>query len=762
MVELIPGLELGARFALVRRLGRGGTAEVWLADDRALGQPVALKILPEGTQKGDATLFGQSPATTADSTPSLPKRVASPFSNSARFFVPVLDVVEADGCTLIAMEYMEGGDLGHFRGRSFESWGRHVDEVAAALEVLHGRGLVHRDLKCSNVLIDAAGRARLADFGIASEAGVRAPPGGSPYSASPQQLRGDAVQPSDDLYALGALLYELIAGHPPYYPEVTRDRVLHEPVPPLVPRSVVPVGVRELALRLLAKSPRERPSSATDVRARLAAVAGDADGLVEPIAHALPTDLPAARGSRLLPAAIGIAAVIAIAAVIWLPGRFADDGGSVASAARAEAERQSAERTAREQTEAERSAARDAAGVARVAFETAFKSLDARAAARWATADFARARDAGALAADRFAAERFTEAASGWQKATETLATLEKQLPGALKDALQRGQSSLANADTSAAREAFNLALAIEPQNAAAKAGVERAGKLDQALLVVDAALADERAGRPDAAEQSYRRALSLEPQLKAATDGLARLAAQRSGNAYAAAMSRGFADLAAGRNDAARSSFQSALALRPGSAEARDAIAALDQGQRAAALRMLESRARAAEAEERWDDALTAWREAAGLESSLASAREGIARATPRAELQRRIDALNREPERMWDPAGRAEARNLLATAAAAGNPRQRLAAAARELDRLAAAAQTPVRLKLRSDGVTEVTIYRVGQYGTFAERDVELLPGRYTVVGTRNGFRDVRREVVLPPGAGASAVVVRCEEPI
>jgi hypothetical protein len=134
----------------------------------------------------------------------------------------------------------------------------------------------------------------------------------------------------------------------------------------------------------------------------------------------------------------------------------------------------------------------------------------------------------------------------------------------------------------------------------------------------------------------------------------------------------------------------------------------------------------------------------------------------TPRAELQRRIEALNREPQRLWDPAGRAQARNLLATAAAAGNPRQRLAAAARELERLAASAETPVKLRLQSDGVTQVAIYRVGQYGTFSERDVELLPGKYTVVGTRNGFRDVRREVVLPPGAPAPAVVVRCEEPI
>ena len=132
------------------------------------------------------------------------------------------------------------------------------------------------------------------------------------------------------------------------------------------------------------------------------------------------------------------------------------------------------------------------------------------------------------------------------------------------------------------------------------------------------------------------------------------------------------------------------------------------------------------------------------------------------RAELQRRIDALNTQPERLWDPAGRAEAKSLVATAAVTGNPRERLAASARELERLAQAAERPVRLRLESDGQTQIAIYRVGQYGSFAKRDVELLPGRYTVVGTRTGYRDVRREVVLPPGSPPAAVVVQCEEPI
>ena len=766
MKELTPGLELGARFVLIRRLGRGGTAEVWLADDRERGEQVALKILDEqeGTHPFGKGTHPFAAQTIVETEPNSEKGCVPFPKGCVPFSVEVYGVVQAEGRTLVVMEYLPGGDLGQFRGRSFESWAQAVDDVAAALAAFHAKGLVHRDLKCSNVLFDDTGRARLADFGLAVFAGSRVGQGGSPYNASPQQLRGDPALPTDDLYALGALLYELIAGHPPYYPEITRDRVLHEPVPPLVPRGVVPAGVRDLALRLLAKAPRERPATAADVRARLAAVAADDDGLVEPLAHTLPSDVGAARprGSRLLPVALVAVALAAVAAFIWLPEEFAAQNPDIAREAREQAEKLGLERRTREEQLAAQATARATAEAARDKFDAAFKALDARAAARWATVAFAEARDAGAAAAQRYAVEDYTAATQGWEAASAKLAGLEKEQPQALKTALQGGHAALAEGRTRDARETFGLALAIEPENAAARAGIERAERLDQTFPIMDAALADERAGRLSSAEQGFRKALAIDAAAPGAQDGIARLAARRSGESYSAAMSRGFADLAKGRSNAARAAFQQALALRPSSQEARDALAALDQGQRAQALRLLEARARSAESDERWDEALTAWREAAVLEASLESAREGIARSTPRAELQRRIEALNQQSERLWDAAGRAEARSLVATAAATGNPRQRLAAAASELERLVAGAQSPVRLRLQSDGVTQVTIYRVGQYGSFSERDVELLPGRYTVVGTRNGYRDVRREVVLPPGVTATAVVVRCEEPI
>lgn len=747
MTELIPGLELGARFALIRRLGSGGTAEVWLAADALRGEQVALKIFPGRSDSG----LGQR----------LAEELARVRALGADCAVPIHDVLRDGERTLVVMEFQQGGDLGQFRGRSFDSWKKAVDDVVAALSAAHAAKLVHRDLKCSNVLLDAAGRARLSDFGLAALAGAEVAAGGSPYNASPQQLRGEPAAAADDLYALGAMLYELIAGHPPYYPEITRERVLYEPVPPLLPRGSVPVGVRELALRLLAKSPQDRPADAAGLRERLAAAAADEGGEIEPAVMPARTSEARVHGRRWLPFAL-VAAAAAIAAMfLWLPNYLAGHQ-AIVEVAREDAKVEGQKRAAAEQTAEELAKQKTASEEARGRFDKAFKALDEHAAATWATESFARSRAEGGQAAQRYAVGDYAAARRAWDEAAQQLAVLEKERPRALAQALDRGKAALAQAKTAEARAAFESALAIEPGHAGAKAGIERAARLDQAFGVVDAAVASERAGRLADAEQGYRKALALDGAAPGAAAGLARLAARRSDDAYAALMSRGLSDLAGGRTESARAAFQQALAMRPDSREARDALSSLEQGQRVSALQLLEARAASAESDERWDEALAAWREAAGLEPGLASARDGVARSSARAELQQRIDALMQHQERLWDAAGRGEARTVLAMAAAAGNPRSRLAAAAAELERLAAAAEKPVRLRLESDGQTSIAIYRIGQYGTFSQREIELLPGRYTVVGTRTGFRDVRREVILMPGTAPSPVVVKCEETI
>jgi len=494
MTELTPGLELGARFVLIRQLGSGGTSEVWLANDATRGEQVALKIFDQA-DPGLSTRLAVELA-----------RVQSLGTDHA---VPIHDVLQAEGRSLVVMEYQQGGDLGQFRGRSFESWEQAADDVIGALVAAHAQNLIHRDLKCSNVLLDAAGHARLSDFGLAALVGGPAAPGGSPYNASPQQLRGDPAAPADDLYALGAMLYELIAGHPPYYPEFTRERVLYEPVPPLLPRGTVPVGVCELALRLLAKSPQERPASLPELRNRLTAPDEDEVGLIE--AHALgatpaPTRSP---GRRWLPAVYLASAAAVVAIFVWLPKYLAAHDTGIVQVARKDAEAQSRERKAVEQKTADTATQKAAAEKARAGFDQAFAALDAHATASWATDVFAGARVQGGQAAQSYAVGDYAAAQKAWESAAVNLARLEKERPGALQKALDRGKAALAQGKTTEARAAFESALAIEPGHAAARAGIERAARLDQAFALVDAAVAQEHAGRLAEAEQGFRKALA-------------------------------------------------------------------------------------------------------------------------------------------------------------------------------------------------------------------------------------------------------------
>ena len=390
MKPLTPGLELGARFVLVRRIAEGGTAEVWLAEDREAGRRVALKVF-------DAAAL---------TTPGAMARLRESLALSARLdpgqAVGVLGLHELDGRVTVAMEYLSGGDLGQFRGRPFAVFARPLVELAGLLSTAHERGIVHRDLKCANVLLDSGGRVRLADFGLAAVAGAPAAVA-SPYNMSPQQLRGEPAAPADDLYAFGAMLYELLSGHPPFYPDINRDLVLHEPVPPLVPRFPAPEPARELALRLLSKSADSRPASMEEVRGVLEAALQEPEEAPtpRPAAAAPPSPAGPAQGGpppqRLRRGGLAVVALAAAAGLalvfLWLPGRVAERGAAGAQQA-TEAALAEAERARRAQASAEDlERARIAAIGARDAFEAKLTSIEQQAAAVWATATLAAARE---------------------------------------------------------------------------------------------------------------------------------------------------------------------------------------------------------------------------------------------------------------------------------------------------------------------------------------------------------------------------------
>ncbi len=231
MLPLESGQVLCSRFTLLRPLGRGGMGQVWLASDRQLDEEVVTKIVPADASSVTIELLRHECRNT--------RRLSHP--NIVRVF----DFHQCDGVSFITMEHVTGESIETLRGASIEDIVQTLAWLAGALDHAHQSGVVHRDVKADNVLLDRTGQPRLMDFGIAAvldpgDGDLHLEGGGSRYSMSPQQAAGDPPQPSDDIYGLGTLAYHLISGHPPFWSEGDVERIQRDAPEPFDPRRGVP------------------------------------------------------------------------------------------------------------------------------------------------------------------------------------------------------------------------------------------------------------------------------------------------------------------------------------------------------------------------------------------------------------------------------------------------------------------------------------------------------------------------------------------
>jgi serine/threonine protein kinase len=254
------------RFRIVSLLGRGGMGEVYRADDLDLGQPVALKFLPQGAL-ADADALERFRAEVRNA-----REVAH--SNVCRMY----DIGEHQGRTFLSMEYIDGEDLASLLRRIGRLPNAKANEIAhqicAGLAAAHARGVVHRDLKPSNILIDSRGQAHLTDFGLA----VRAEDGtreiaGTPAYMAPEQFSGEPATVQTDLYALGLVLYEIYTGKRPFEGKSVetwrKEHTQSIPQPPAELARELDPTIEAIVLRCLEKKQQQRPASALAVSAAL-------------------------------------------------------------------------------------------------------------------------------------------------------------------------------------------------------------------------------------------------------------------------------------------------------------------------------------------------------------------------------------------------------------------------------------------------------------------------------------------------------------
>jgi tetratricopeptide (TPR) repeat protein len=769
------GQFLAARYTLLRKLGEGRVAQVWQARDREDGGDRVLKILTT-TSGAEREQFLASAR--------LQRQLRHPRLQSCT------TVHEGEPAFAVFAD-VASGDLAAWRGRPWTVLLPALADIADGLAAMHASGLVHRDLKPANVLIDAEGRAMLADFGLAAGVGdPAAAGGGSPFSMSPQQRDGAAPAIADDIYGFGALAYELLSGYPPLYPDPERAR--HEPPAALRP-GLVPAALESLVMRCLAKLPADRPKDMSEVARSLRSLElGSASReptrtaarpvALKPPADAEPAIAPQwtrtneqgpspgqlrAQGFRRGLLVAGFVVLLLGAGFVflllprWVERNAAGDPPAPPVVESKSSLQEVPKPDAVKDLERLALARRDFESL-RPSAAQRLGSLESRAAGVWGGEGFARGKRLLADADAAFGRREYVEALATLRAADADLVSTEKLAVVKLREALAAGAAGLESGDAAAARAGFERALQIEASNAVAKRGLERATTLDEVrALLAEARMLEER-GDTTGATAEYRKALALDRDALDAREGIARLQAQASSAEFAGAMSQGLDALARRDYAAARESFERAGRLRPGSPEVADAIAQVERALGARSLAANVEAAQAAEREERWADALTEYRKALTADPNLLAAQQGVERAEPRAQLDAELRAYAERPERLYSPDMRNAARAAITRARAVPQAGPVLRGQIAAVESLVTAAETPQRVALTSDNQTDVTVYRVGRLGTFERKDVELLPGRYTVVGQRAGYRDVRREITLLPGRDAPTVVIRCEEPI
>ena len=321
-----------AHYEVSARLGAGGMGEVFLARDTKLGREVALKLLPaemSADETARARLLNEA-------------RTASSLNHP--HICTIFEVGEAEGRAYIALEHVEGKPLAAMvpeGGLPTDAVLRYGTQIADALAHAHDRGVIHRDLKTSNVMITPEGRAKVLDFGLAkklrdedlaevtrsgkalTQAGAVV---GTLHSMAPELLSGNPADARSDIWALGILLYEAAAGALPFQGKTgfeMTSAILREP-PRILPERV-PAGLRAVIQRCLAKEPGQRYQRASEVRAALEAIGSS--GFAEVIAPV------SARPRWAWLAALGGLALLVIGSAVWRPWNRAENSGGAGGSA---------------------------------------------------------------------------------------------------------------------------------------------------------------------------------------------------------------------------------------------------------------------------------------------------------------------------------------------------------------------------------------------------------------------------------------------
>ncbi len=388
--------------------------------------------------------------------------------------------------------------------------------------------------------------------------------------------------------------------------------------------------------------------------------------------------------------------------------------------------------------------------------------LQSHAVNKWAAEEFAQAAEQGRIGDEHFRRKQYLQAAIPFNNAIARLEELEQAIQPTLEQALTRGEKALTQGDQITATQQFELAKAIEVNNVRANNGLQRASTIKELFVILQRASSFESHGQLQQAKSTYQKAIALDPLSQQAKSAFARVENKLNDQAYEQIIETGYRALQNGQYSDARAAFNSAKILKP---NAKQAVLGLNKVAEAIKQEKIDNllfEASHFAQLQQWQQASTSYEKVLQLDSQHSLARQEQQNSFAKAKALKDLTIALESADFLYKDEVLEQAEELLLRIEDMQSPGSVIDDQYEKLAQLVRVATTPVSITLQSDSNTQVTVFKVARLGAFSQHHLLLRPGPYTIVGVRNGYRDVRITIEVGPEDNNSVISVVCKEAI
>lgn len=393
---------------------------------------------------------------------------------------------------------------------------------------------------------------------------------------------------------------------------------------------------------------------------------------------------------------------------------------------------------------------------------SALKQLEELRVDEWAATENASIQSQADSGDEAYQDTAYDEAVANYQQALNEAESLIETGKSKAVEYLELARTDLEDGRVSEAVYNLELAALLDPDLSEAEQLLTRAKVREEILNLISSAEQLQNDGKLEEAKAQYIQAQELDPEFEGIVETINNINNEIADRDYRIAMSQGFSYLSQGNLAAAESAFRNAGEIRPGNPAVTDALQQIDAAKTNNQRQVKLDDAIALEATEEWAGALELYNTLLDQDATLTSAQLGKIRSEARATLNTDIQTILGNPLALQDENKWTSANQVFSEASGIIDRGPKLISQIEQLETVLKQARTKVTVVLSSDNQTNVEIYRLGKIGEFREHAIALFPGRYVVVGTRSGFRDVREELVIDGTKPEVALNIQCVEEI